>query len=112
MSMDLYFEEDVGQEAPAPPDPAASLHALAWCLRAVAQGWALDPRERSAALDLLARDMEGVSTADLQAAVRLLQASRRLSGRRRDQASQLSIRFAEALRSKHGQGCTIGSWLN
>ena len=88
-------QQDYGQTAPAPPDPAASLAALSWCLRAVAQGWALDPRERSTALAILAAGIPGTNAADLAAAVKFLQAPRRLSGRRRGQASQLSIRFAE-----------------
>lgn len=88
-------QEDCGRDAPAPPDPAASLAAISWCLRAVAQGWVLDPRERSAALALLARGMEGVSADDLQAAVKLVRAPRRLSARQRNRASQISICFAE-----------------
>lgn len=62
-------QEDCGQDAPAPLDPAASLATLIWCLHALACGWSLDPRERSAARALLVRGMVGISAADLQAAV-------------------------------------------
>ena len=85
MSTAPYFEGDGGQEIPSPPDSAASLAALSWCLRAVAQGWSLDPRERDACLSLLAAGIPGTNAADLAAAVKFLQAPRRLSGRRRDQ---------------------------
>ena len=95
MSADLCLEGDGGQEIPSPPDPAASLAALSWCLRAVAQGWSLDPRERDACLSLLAAGIPGTNAADLAMTQKILAVSRRLSGRRRDQASQLSIRFAE-----------------
>jgi hypothetical protein len=72
-----------------------ALHAISWCLRAVAQGWTLDPRERTAALALLARGMEGISAADLQAAVKLLRAPHRLGRRQRNRAAELSVRLAE-----------------
>ncbi len=87
-------QEDCGQTAPAPPDPAASLAAISWCLRAVAQGWALDPRERSAAIALLEGGIPGTEAADLQAATKILRSARRLSERQRDRASELSMRFA------------------
>ncbi len=95
MSTDLCLEGDGGQEIPSAPDPAASLAALSWCLRAVAQGWSLDPRERSVAIAILDAGIPGVAAADLAMTQKILAASRRLSGRRRDQATQLSIRFAE-----------------
>lgn len=79
---------------------AEALQATAWCLRAVAQGWALDPRERAAAIELLAGGIRGAAVADLQAAGKILASSRRLSGRRREQAAELSIRFAEV--AEHG----------
>ncbi len=91
---------DCEQTAPAPPDPAASLAAISWCLRAVAQGWALEPREHIAVLALLARGMEGVSAADLQAAAKILRSPRRLTSRRRDQAAELSVRLAEQAATK------------
>ena len=95
MSTAPYLEGDGGQEIPSPPDPAASLTALSWCLRAVACGWSLDPRERAACLAILEPGIPGVAVADLAMTQKILAVSRRLSGRRRDQASQLSIRFAE-----------------
>ncbi len=95
MSADLCLEGDGGPEIPSPPDPAASLAALSWCLRAVARGWALDSRERAACLAILEPGIPGVAVADLVMTQKILAVSRRLSGRRRDQASQLSIRFAE-----------------
>ncbi len=88
-------QQDYGQTAPAPPDPAASLTALSWCLRALACGYGLLAAERTAAIALLAAGIPGTNAADLAAAVKFLQAPRRVSGRRRGQASQLSIRFAE-----------------
>ena len=78
---------------------AEALYALSWCVRAVAQGWTLDPRERTAALALLARGMEGISTADLQAAVKLLQAPHRLGRRQRNRAAELSARIFRTSRA-------------
>ena len=80
-----------------------ALHAISWCLRAVAQGWVLDPRERAAALALLAGGILGAEAADLAAAQKILAASRRLRGRQRYRAAELSARFAElaeALRAR------------
>jgi hypothetical protein len=90
-------QKDCGQTAPAPPDPAASLAALSWCLRAVAQGWTLDPRERTAAIELLAGGIPGVDAADLATATKLIEraAKRTLSTRDRDRASALSVRLSE-----------------
>ena len=88
-------QKDCGQTAPAPPDPAASLAALSWCLRAVVQGWTLDPRERTAAIELLAGGIPGVAAADLEAAMKVLAVTRRLTVRQRARASELSVRLAE-----------------
>jgi hypothetical protein len=71
---------------------AEALYAISWCLRAVAQGWALDPRERAAALAILAAGIPGIDPADLAAAKKILAATRRLSGRR-DQAAELSVQL-------------------
>ena len=95
MSADLCLEGDGGQEIPSPPDPAASLAALSWCLRAVARGWSLDPRERAAAMALLEGGIPGTDAADLVAAQKILAASRRLGSRQRDRAAELSVQLAE-----------------
>ena len=71
------------------------LHAISWCLRAVAQGWVLDPRERAAALALLAGGIPGVATAELTAAMKVLAASHRLTVRQRHRAAELSVQLAE-----------------
>ena len=92
-------QQDYGQTAPAPPDPAASLAALSWCLRAVAQGWALDPRERSTALAILAAGIPGTNAADLVATMKVLTTPRRLTARKREQSSALSLRLQEAAES-------------
>ncbi len=47
------------------PDPIAALRALSTCLRHLACGDGLDPRERTAALALLAGRIPGVAAADL-----------------------------------------------
>ena len=72
MSADLCLEGDGGPEIPSPPDPAASLAALSWCLRAVARGWALDPRERAACLAILEPGIPGVAVADLAMTQKIL----------------------------------------
>ncbi len=77
-----------------------ALRAIAECLRHLACGYGLDPRERAACLTLLAAGIPGVDTTDLQTAGKILASSRRLSGRRREQAAELSIRFAEV--AEHG----------
>ncbi len=79
----------------AAPGPIEALRALSVCTRHLAYGYGLDPRERAACLTLLEAGIPGTDAADLAAATKILAATRRLSGRRRDQASQLSIRFAE-----------------
>ena len=99
MSTAPYLEGDGGQEIPSPPDPAASLTALSWCLRAVACGWSLDPRERDACLSLLAAGIPGTNAADLAMTQKILAASRRLGSRQRDRAASLSVRFREAAES-------------
>lgn len=74
---------------------AEALHAISWCLRAVACRYGLLPAERAACLTLLAGGVPGAEAADLAAAVKLLQAPRRLSGRQREKAGELSVRLAE-----------------
>ena len=94
MSTDLCLEGDGDEEVPSPPDPAASLAAISWCLRAVAQGWALHPAERAAAIALLEGGISGAPAADLEAATKILASSRRLGSRQRDRAAELSVRLA------------------
>ena len=83
-----------GQE-PAAQDSAAALSDISECLRHLACGYGLDVRERAACLRLLEAGIPGMERPELQAAAKILQASRRLTGPQRDQASQLSIRLAE-----------------
>ena len=70
-----------------------ALHAISWCLRALACGWSLDHRERTAALTLLEAGIPGAPAADLAAATKILRSARRLGGRRREKASELSVRL-------------------
>lgn len=86
--------------------------AIAECLRHLACGYGLLAAERTAAIALLGAGIPGACAADLAAAIKILRSQRRLTGRRRDQASQLSIRFAEAaseLRSEHGAASQPGT---
>ena len=80
---------------PETPNPIEALRALSVCLRHLSCGWALHPAERVACLAILESGIPGADGADLAAATKILASSRRLPLRRRDQASQLSIRFAE-----------------
>ena len=59
--------DDELASAPKVPDPIAALRALSTCLRHLACGYGLDPRERTAALALLAGGIPGVTAADLDA---------------------------------------------
>lgn len=97
MAMTDPLEEDGRQEAPSPPDPAASLDAIGWCLRAIASGWQLHPAERSSALALLQLGLPGMPVAELAAARRLIQraAKQRLDERARARASEFSVRLAD-----------------
>ncbi len=79
----------------AAPGPIEALRALSVCLRHLAYGYGLDPRERTAALTLLAGGIHGVDAADLAAAQKILAASRRLGSRQRDRAAELSVQLAE-----------------
>ena len=74
-----------------------ALRAIAECLRHLACGYGLDPRERAACLTLLAAGIPGVDSTDLQTVRKVLgqSAHRRLSVRARDRASQLSVKLAE-----------------
>ena len=86
-----------------PADGAAALQALAECLRHLACGYGLDPRERGACIANLEAGILGVADADLAAVAKLLQVRRRLTCRQRAQASELSVRLAalaESLRSR------------
>ena len=90
-----------GQEPAAPVDGAAALSDISECLRHLACGYGLDPRERAACLRLL--ETSGLDRVELAAATKILQVQRRLTGRQRDQASELSLRLstiAESLRSR------------
>ena len=55
----------------------------------------LDPHERTAALALLASRIPGVAAADLDVTRKSVAPPRRISGRRRERAGELCIRFAE-----------------
>ena len=95
--------EDELVSEPAAPDPLEALLAHSICLRDLACGYGLLPVERSACLSILRAGLPGVDATERSAVQKTLAASRRPSGRRRDQASQLSIRFAEvaeALRAR------------
>ena len=87
-------QDDCGRDAPAPPDPAASLAALSWCLRALACGYGLLPAERTACLTLLQGKIPGMDTPTLAVVTKLLQVQRRLTARQRDKAAELSVRLA------------------
>lgn len=73
---------------------AEALRALAICLRHLACGYGLDPRERAAALTLLEAGIPDTATADLEAVGKILRAARRLGRRQRDRAAELSVRLA------------------
>ena len=87
--------DDRGQEPAVPADGTAALQALAECLRFLACGYGLDPRERVACLAILEAGIPGIDPSDLQSAAKLLAASGRLTSRQRDKASELSLRLAE-----------------
>ena len=84
-----------GQE-PAALSCAAALEALAECLRFLACGYGLDPRERAACLAILEAGIPDVAPVDLAAAAKLLQSTGILTGRQRDRASEVSIRLKGA----------------
>ena len=92
-----------GQEAAAPVDGAAALEAIAECLRHLACGYGLDPRERAACLVILEAGIPGVDPADLRAAGQLLQAACRLTSRQRAQASELSLRLSAIAESQRAR---------
>ena len=79
---------------------AEALYAISWCLRAMACGYGLLSAERAACLRLLEAGIPGVDTTALQAAGKILSATRRLGSRQRDRAAELSVRFAEV--AEHG----------
>lgn len=80
---------------PKAPDPIKALEALSTCLRHLACGWSLHPAERAACLTLLEAGIPGAPAADIQAAMRVLAATRRLTVRQRARAAELSVRFAD-----------------
>ena len=82
-----------GRRETAAQDGAAALSDISECLRYLACGYGLDPRERSACLSILEAGLRSLDVADLQAAVKILESSRRLTARQRDQASELSLRL-------------------
>ena len=86
-----------GRGEAAPVDGAAALRDVAECLRFLACGWTLDPREREACLRLLEAGIPGVAAADLEAARKIIEqaAQRCLAGRSRDRAAELSVRLSE-----------------
>jgi hypothetical protein len=92
-----------GQEAAVPADGAAALEALAECLRFLACGYGLDPRERAACLAILEAGIPGADPADLAAVTKLMQAPRSLAARARDQASALSIRLSATAETSRQQ---------
>ena len=92
-----------GRRETAAQDGAAVLEAIAECLRHLANGYGLLPAERAACLCLLEAGIPGADSADLAVATKILQSSRGLTRRQRDQASELSFRLsasAESLRSR------------
>ena len=82
-----------------PADGTAALEALAECLRHLACGYGLDPRERAACIAIVEAGIPGMDPADLQAARKVLQVSRGLTGRQREKASELSVRLGSLTRS-------------
>ena len=95
-----------GQEPAVPADGAAALSDISECLRHLACGYGLDPRERAASLAILEAEIPGMDPADRQAAGKILQVQRGLTGRQREKASELSIRFAE--RAAHDPPSPLG----
>ena len=97
------LDDDRGRGEAVPADGAAALQAIAECLRHLACGYDLDPRERAACIELLQAGVPGIDRADLAAAMKILASSGRRTGRQREKASELSLRFsaeAEALRQR------------
>jgi len=72
-----------------------ALRAITGCLRHLACGYGLMAAERAACPRLLETTTPGIDPADLQAVVKLPQVPRRLTGRQREKASELSLRLAE-----------------
>ena len=98
--MSTSRDDELASE-PKVTDLIGALRALSTCLRHLACGYGRDPRERTAALALLAGRIPGVSAADLDVTRKSVAPPRRISGRRRERAGELSVRFAkcaEALR--------------
>ena len=88
-----------GRGEAVPVDGAAALQAIAECLRHLACGYGLDPRERAACIELLQAGVPGIDRADLAAAVKILASSGCRTGRQREKASELSLRLAELAES-------------
>ena len=87
-----------GQE-PAAQDSAAALSDISECLRHLACGYGLVPAERAACLAILEAGIPGVDPAELAAAMKSLAISGRLTGRQREKASELSVRFQERVKA-------------
>ena len=92
--MSTSRDDKLASMSPA-PDPIAALRALSTCLRHLACGDGRDPRERTAALALLAGRIPGVAAADLDVTRKSVAPPRRISGRRRERAGELCVRLAE-----------------
>ena len=89
--------EDAPESEVIAPGQMESLRALATCLRHLACGYGLDPRERAACFSVLQGGIPSVHSADLAAALKILASPRRLTSRQRDRAGELSARFAEVV---------------
>ena len=92
------LDDGRGRGEAVPVDGAAALCDVAECLRHLACGYGLDPRERAAAIAILEVRVPGVPDAEF-AAARIILAATRLTARQRQQASALSIRLREMAES-------------
>ena len=99
----MMSTEDAPESEVIAPDQMESLRAIATCLRHVACGYGLDPRERAACLSLLRDGIPNVHAADLAVAQEILAAPRRLGSRQRARAAELSYRFAEMFVARRGE---------
>ena len=92
--MSTSRDDKLASMSPA-PDPIAALRAVSTCVRHLACGYGLHPRERAAASAILAAGIPRVDAVDLETAPKFLRSSCDLSGRRRERAGELSVRFAK-----------------
>ena len=95
----MIDDDGRGQEAAVPADGAAALSDISECLRHLACGYGLVPAERAACLAILEAGIPGMEPADLATTTKLLQVPRRLTGRQREKASELSLRLREMAES-------------